>query len=181
VLLKNLYESLTNSGLYSFKQIITLDSITSAKSHNHLAEEIRKRAVTFNKKNWKTEFKWVKANAGIYGNETADRLLKEATQNYHVTYSRIPKSTTKKDTQKESIRKWQSQWEETTKGAITKEFFPSVESRLAVNLNLSPNVTTIMTSHGNIRSYLQRLKIMRSPECPCKHGTQTVDRLIFQC
>jgi hypothetical protein len=29
------------------------------------------------------------------------------------------------------------------KGAITKEFFPSVESRLAVNLKLSPNVTTI--------------------------------------
>jgi predicted site-specific integrase-resolvase len=181
VLLKNLYESLTNSGLYSFKQIITLDSITSAKSHNHLAEEIRKRAVTFNKKNWKIEFKWVKANARIYGNETADQLLKEATQNYHVTYSRISKSTTKKDTQKESIRKWQSQWEETMKGAITKEFFPSVESRLAVNLNLSPNVTTIMISHGNIRSYLHRLKIIRSPERPCKHGTQTVVRLIFQC
>jgi hypothetical protein len=34
----------------------------------------------------------------------------------------------------------------TTKGAITKEFFPSVERRLAVNLK----VTTIMTGHGNI-------------------------------
>ena len=56
----------------------------------------------------------------------------------------------KKDTRKESIRKWQSQWEETTKGAITKYFFPSVERRLAMNLNLSPNVTTIMTGHGNI-------------------------------
>jgi len=33
---------------------------------------------------------------------------------------------------------------------ITKEFFPSVERRLAVNLNLSPKVTTIMTGHGNI-------------------------------
>jgi hypothetical protein len=61
--------------------------------------------------------------------------VKEATQNYYVTYSRIPKSAIKKDTQKESIRKWQNQWEETNKGAITKEFFQSVESRLAVNLN----------------------------------------------
>jgi ribonuclease HI len=51
------------------------------------------RAVTLNKKNWKIEFKWVKAHAGIYGNEIADRLAKEATQNYYVTYSRIPKST----------------------------------------------------------------------------------------
>ena len=32
-----------------------------------------------------------------------------------------------------------------------------------------------------IRSYLQRLKIIGSPECPCKHSIQTVDQLIFQC
>jgi hypothetical protein len=64
---------------------------------------------------------------------------------------------------------------ETTKVAITKKIFPSVESRLAVNLNLSPKVTTIMTGHGNIRSYLHRLKIIGSPECPCKHGIQTVE------
>jgi hypothetical protein len=50
-----------------------------------------------------------------------------------------------------------------------------------VNLNLSPNVTTIMTGHGNIRSYLHRLKIIGSPGCPCKHGIQTVEHLIFQC
>ena len=67
------------------------------------------------------------------------------------------------------------------KGAITKEFFPSVERRLAMNLNLSPKVTTIMTGHGNTRSCLHRLKIIGSPECPCKHGIQTVDHLIFQC
>jgi hypothetical protein len=66
-------------------------------------------------------------------------------------------------------------------GAITKEFFPRVERRLAVNLNLSPKVTTIMTDHGNFRSHLHRLKIIRFPECPYKHGIQTVDHLIFQC
>ena len=44
----------------------------------------------------------------------------------------------KNETREESVRKWQNQWEETTKGAITKEFFPSVERRLAVNLHLNP-------------------------------------------
>jgi ribonuclease HI len=38
----------------------------------------------------------VKAHAGIYGNKIADRLAKEATQNYYVAYSRIPKSTIKR-------------------------------------------------------------------------------------
>ena len=98
-----------------------------------------------------------------------------------MTYRRIPKSAIKKYTWKESIRKWQCQWEETAKGAITKEFFSSVERRLAVNLNLSPKVTTIMTGHGNIRAYLHRLKIIGSPQCRWKHGIQTVDHLIFQC
>ena len=67
-----------------------------------------------------------------------------------------------------------------TKGAITKEFFPSVESRLVMNLNLSSNVTTITTGHGNIQSYLHLLKIIESPECPCNHGIETVHNLIFQ-
>jgi len=38
-----------------------------------------------------------------------------------------------------------------------------------------------MTGHVNIRSYLHRLKIIGNPECPCKHGIQTVDHLIFKC
>ena len=53
--------------------------------------------------------------------------------------------------------------------------------RLTVNLQLNPNVKTIMSGHGNIRSYLHRLKIMDSPECPCKKDVQTIDHLIFQC
>jgi len=34
----------------------------------------------------------VKAHAGIFGNEIADRLSKEETQNYYVKYRRIPKT-----------------------------------------------------------------------------------------
>jgi hypothetical protein len=64
-------------------------------------------------------------------------------------YSRIPKSAIKKQTREESIRKWQNQWKG-KKGAITKEFFRSVERRLAVNLQLNPNVTTITSGHENI-------------------------------
>jgi len=45
-------------------------------------EGIRKRAVNLYKKNWTIEFKWVKAHARIHGNEIADRLAKDATQNY---------------------------------------------------------------------------------------------------
>jgi hypothetical protein len=38
-----------------------------------------------------------------------------------------------------------------------------------------------MIGHGTIRSYLHRLKIIDSPECPCKQDIRTIDHLIFQC
>jgi len=38
-----------------------------------------------------------------------------------------------------------------------------------------------MIGHGNILSYLHRLKIIYSPDCPHKQDIQTVDHLIFQC
>jgi len=97
------------------------------------------------------------------------------------SYGRIPNSAIKKDNRKENIKNGKANARKRRKVAIIKEFFPRVEIRLAVNLNLSPNVTTIMTGHGNIRSYLHRLKIILGPECPYKHGTQTVDRLMCQC
>jgi hypothetical protein len=50
-----------------------------------------------------------------------------------------------------------------------------------VNLKFSSNVTTIMTGHGNIRSYLHRLKVIGIPEYPYNHGIHTADHLIFQC
>jgi hypothetical protein len=161
---------------------ITLDSIRSAKNHNHLVEEIRKRAVTLNKKNWKIEFKWVKAHAGICGKEIADGLANEATQNYYVTYSTIPKKRYKKGYPERKHKKMvKSMGGNNERSDYQRIFFPSVERRLAVNVNVSPNVTTLMTCHGNIRSYLHRLKILGSPECPSRHGVRTVDHLICQC
>ena len=79
-------------------------------------------------------------------NNNNNKLIRNIQQNTKKRY--------KKYTGKESIKKWQSQWEETVNGGITKECFPNVERNLAVNLNLSPNVTKIITSHGNIRSYI---------------------------
>jgi len=85
------------------------------------------------------------------------------------------------DLVKESVRKWQSYWTQTTKGSTTKEYFPEVEDRLKMKLNLTGNFTTIVTGHGNMKAYLNRFQITDEPTCPCGKGDQTVEHIIYEC
>jgi len=72
---------------------ITLDSLQNASNHAYLIEEIRKRVAILENCKWKIEFSWVKAHVGIYGNEMADRLAKEASRSKvtNIAFDRIPK------------------------------------------------------------------------------------------
>jgi len=80
-----------------------------------------------------------------------------------------------------SVTKWQSEWDHTTKGAITKSFFPKIADRLKMKINVTPNFTTMVTGHGNIKSYLRKYKILDSPMCSCKSGEQTADHILYDC
>ena len=80
-----------------------------------------------------------------------------------------------------SLIKWQSEWDKTTKGRITKDFFPVIQDRLKMKIKVTPIFTTMTTGHGNIKSYLHRFKIIESSTCPCGTSEQTIDHLIFQC
>jgi len=74
---------------------ITLDSLKNANNHAYLIEEIRKSISRLEGPKWKIEFSWVKAHAGIFGNEIADRLAKEAarSKDAETAFNRIPIST----------------------------------------------------------------------------------------
>jgi hypothetical protein len=74
---------------------------------------------------------WVKAHVGIYGYELADQLAKAAARNRDTTiaFNRIPLSTLYSEIE-EAKGKWQKEWEDCTKVAITKQFFPNVKDRL---------------------------------------------------
>jgi len=60
-------------------------------------------------------------------------------------------------------------------------FFPRIEDRIKLRLNTTPNYTTIVTGHGNIKSYLYKYKIIDNPMCPCRKGHQKVQHIIFDC
>jgi hypothetical protein len=118
---------------------------------------VRTKAIEMKQNEWTVGFTWIKAHAGHRGNELADQLAKVATNNKNIeeTYTRIPKSEIKNELKRNSIRQWQSEWENTTKGAITKLCFPNIEDRLKIRINTTPKLTTITTGHGNIVIFIQ--------------------------
>jgi hypothetical protein len=79
----------------------------------------------------------------------------------------------------QSITKWKIQWEQTTKGSTSKQFFPIIKDRLITKIKLTPNFTAIVTAHGKTKDYLCHFKIIESPECPCDGENQTVDHLLY--
>jgi hypothetical protein len=77
--------------------------------------------------------------------------------------------------------KWQSEWDQTTKGSITKEYFPVVNERLKINIKCTANLTTMISGHGNIRSYLHQFRIINSPTCACGKNDETINNIIYNC
>jgi hypothetical protein len=133
--------------------------------------------------NWNIEFNCIKAHVRHHGNELADQIAKEAasSRDINVCYKRIPKSTVLRELNDLIVIKWQSEWDQTKKGAITKSFFPIISDRLKAKINVTPNFTTVVTGQGNIKSYLYKFKILGSPMCSCKSGKQTMDHILFEC
>jgi hypothetical protein len=128
------------------------------------------------------EFSWIKAHAGNFGNELADRLAKDAASNKElpVDFDRIPKTTLHSELE-EAILKWQEEWEQCNKAAVTKQFFPNVRDRIHRIIKINPNFTALVTGLGKTKSYLHRFKITEKAICPCNMEDQTLDHILYNC
>jgi hypothetical protein len=121
----------------------------------------------------------VKAHNNL-GNEIADQLAKKAANSgeEETAYNKIPKSAVIKEIQGEGELEWQNKWDASTKGAITKTFFPTIADRKSKKLNMNIKLSTVVTGHGTLRAYHHRFKIINDPVCVCMMGPQTTDHII---
>jgi hypothetical protein len=124
----------------------------------------------------------VKAHTGIQGNEMADRLSKEAaTEDIgKIVYDKIPRETIITEGKEIELTKWQEHWTSSTKGAVSKLFFPSIKERMKTILPVSLEFSAIVTGHSLNRSYLHRFKIIPNSTCPCRlQEKQTINHIIL--
>jgi hypothetical protein len=77
--------------------------------------------------------------------------------------------------------RWQKEWENCTKAAITKQYFPTVQERLNTKMRVTQNIAAMLTGNGKTRAYLNRFKIIEKATCACEQEDQTVDHILYQC
>ena len=110
-----------------------MDSLRHVNNHAYFFE-IRKRVASLESYEWKITFSWVKAHVGIYGNELADRLAKEAARSNgtNIAFNRISRSTLYYEAEEEAKQQWQDEWRTCDKAAITKQYFSTALDRLKI-------------------------------------------------
>ena len=101
---------------------IRLQSLQNTNNHNYITQEIRKLAITLGKSNLTLKFTWVKAHVGIYGNELADKLAKEATRKGEFSFISIPKLEIIQQLREQNIAMWRNQWDRQQKDKQRKNF-----------------------------------------------------------
>jgi len=129
-------------------------------------------------------FNWVKAHVGIQGNEMADRLAKKAaTEDIgEIVYDKIPRETIITEGKENGLTKCQEQWTSSTKGAVSKLFFPNIKERMKTRIPISAEFTAMVMGHGLTRSYLHRFKFIPNSTCSCRiKEEQTINHTILNC
>jgi len=125
----------------------------------------------------------VKTHNDNYGNELVDHLVKEAAydSDVDIAYIKILKSAVTSGLKEKCVQVWQSEWDASSKGELTKTFFPIVKDRILKRLQMYINLSTIVTAHGKLRSYFHRFKITEDLMCVYKMSPQTADHLLWEC
>lgn len=162
-----------------------LQEITNPNSRYYLTVKIQHLLLQAQQLDLTIKFVWVKAHAGIPGNETADIAAKSAsTLHKQACYNRIPISYIKFKNKEISAQSAQLLYENNNSCTYTKTWLPSYEELTNYVTIVKPNfaITQLLTNHGYHKEYLNRFKITTDNVCPCD-GTsvQSLEHLIKHC
>ncbi|XP_063539417.1 uncharacterized protein LOC134748560 [Cydia strobilella] len=172
-------------GVYS-DSMAALQTIQNHSCLHPLAVEARENLKAMSLQGKVVTLHWIKAHAGLEGNERADELAKGAAvgSKRKPDYDQCPVSFVKRSIRMSTLDEWNRRYKSGETASITKLFFPDAVAAYRVTRKSEPNnlKTQLMTGHGGFSEYLNRFKCKESPSCVCDNNTQeTVPHIIFEC
>ncbi|XP_060810843.1 uncharacterized protein LOC132904445 [Amyelois transitella] len=128
---------------------------------------------------------WIKAHAGLEGNERADDLAKSAALGrVRPHYDRCPVSFVKRQIRMDTIDEWNRRYVEGDTASTTKLFFPDAGEAYQIlrKIALTPVLVQVFTGHGGFSQYLNRFKCKESPTCACDPANEeSIDHVLTEC
>lgn len=172
-------------GIYSDSRS-ALETIINPCTTHPLAVKTRKNLGAIMNQNKAVYLFWIKAHAGLAGNERADQLAKDAAlkSKKRPDYDSTPISFIKRRIRIRSIDEWDRRYREGSTASVTKLFFPDITNSYRVVRRISPTniITQVLTGHGGFSEYLNRFKCKETPSCICEPGTlETVEHILTEC
>lgn len=159
-----------------------LEDINNTLSTHRLTTNIHR---TLHNMNTQVTFLWIRAHAGIHGNEAADIAAKSAaTQTQPPIFLNFPLSYPKKLAKADSQLKSADIYANNSKGSTIRTWCPTLKHirTLITKTGQTFALTQLLTNHGYHKEYLHRFHITDNNTCPCDDTTpQTFTHLLTQC
>ncbi|GBM78719.1 hypothetical protein AVEN_243986-1 [Araneus ventricosus] len=138
----------------------SLHSIASIDTKSPIAQQTQEILL----KSTNIKLGWIKAHVEYSGNEAPDVLAKKATQEGIPTYIPVPRNHIESLVQKESIIRWQKEWDNGETGRSVHNVLPKVKTTPTPSQR--PEIIFV-TGHGPFPTYLKRFNIRSSDSYGC--------------
>lgn len=153
--------------------------------NNHIILEILKLCHNLKTKNIHISLVWIKAHAGITGNEIVDKLAKEATKIVNINCNlKIPFTDLVRKAKEKMFYDWQEQYNNCNKGLFYKEIFPLIPRtrwyNAISNRSFIRLISRIRTSHALYPKHKKRIGISVNELCNCGE-IGDLEHVILKC
>lgn len=172
-------------GVYS-DSMAALQTISNVTALHPLAVDTRRNINLAFDKGKRVYLNWIKAHAGLAGNERADHLAKEAAVNSRKKpdYDRCPVAFVKRLIRGGTLDEWNVRYQSSDTAEVTKTFFPNAITAHSTTRKLTHTqiTTQVFTGHGGFSAYLNRFRCKDSPSCSCDPDTpETLIHILSEC
>ena len=152
---------------------------------------------TLRTQGWKIHFQWIRAHAGVPGNELADQAAKQAAGHgpnprtqaeprQEPEQARTLVATAKSSIRKAMRKEWEKLWETAAHG---RELFrlgvrpgkDVLTLRIGTHRAISSVITQMRNGKISLRAYLSTINRADTNQCQCGHGTQTARHILLEC